>query len=267
MTKLPKSVKREMSASKRGVVAFDFDGTISDTVLETYIQSLKAYTDLGGKLKHTPVLEKQYRTARPLITKTEHLYTVLRLIDANPQINFNHITQEQMNAQFKADAEKYKAFLEKFYAHRKQMQEKTPKEWIALSKSFPKIAEFIKRVRKYNDVYIATAKDRASVIQLLKIYKIDIPQERIVAVDFSKDKRLQLKEIARISGKPLNKIVLIEDAVEQLKGAKEIGAKGLLYRRGYSTLGQKKEAHKMGMAIVDWTKKFDARRTKRLTRN
>ncbi|MEI7961430.1 MAG: HAD family hydrolase [archaeon] len=135
-----------------------------------------------------------------------------------------------------------------------------------LSKSFPKVAEFVKRVRRYNDVYIATAKDRASIIHLLKRYGINIPQERIISVEFSRDKRLQLKEISRLSGKPLSKIVLVEDAVEQLKGAKEIGAKGLLYRRGYSTLAQKKEARKMGMAVVDWTKQFDSRRVKHLTR-
>ena len=266
LAKLPRSEKKALNAANRGVVAIDFDGTISDTVFETYVQSLKAYQELGGKVKHSPVVEKQYRAARPLITKVEHLFSVWKLIEANPHINFNHIKQEQMNAEFMADAERNKVFSEKFYANRKHMQTQTPEKWVALNKSFPKIAEFIKRARRYNDVYIATAKDKVSIMSLLKRYGIQIPEERIISVEFSKDKRLQLKEISRLSGKSLSKIVLVEDAIEQLKGAKEIGAKGLLYRRGYSTLAQKKEARKMGVAVVDWTRKFDSRRIKHLVR-
>ncbi|MEI7961431.1 MAG: hypothetical protein WCI04_03770 [archaeon] len=129
MAKLSRAEKRLLSEGKRGVVAFDFDGTISDTVLETYVQALKAYTDLGGKLKHSSAIEKQYRQARPLITKAEHLFSILRLIESNPKINFDHITQEQMNSAFKADAERQKPFLEKFYAHRKHMQEHETKKW------------------------------------------------------------------------------------------------------------------------------------------
>ena len=81
-----------------------------------------------------------------------------------------------------------------------------------------------------------------------------------------KDKREQLKEISKRSGVPLHKIVLVEDSIEQIKAARSIGAKAVLYKRGYSTLAQKKEARKSRVPLVDWTKRFDSRKLKRMAR-
>jgi HAD superfamily hydrolase (TIGR01509 family) len=266
MAKLSRSVRREANSEKRGVVAFDVDGTIGDTAHECYIQTMKTWPDIGGKVKPSPKVEKQFLEARPLITKREHFFTVMRLIDENPNINFNNLTQEQMNAGFAKDVEHAKAFSEQYMVHRNEMIRTDPIRWARLNKSFPKIAEFIKQVRRNNEVYIATTKDRKSTIELLARYGIRISDDHVLAVDFSKDKREQLKEISRRSGKPLSKIVLVEDSIEQIKAARSIGAKAVLYKRGYSTLAQKKEARKSRVPLVDWTKRFDSRKLKRMAR-
>ena len=266
MAKLLRAQKRELSSSKRGVVAFDVDGTIGDTAHECYIQTMKAWPEVGGKTKPSFKVEKQFLEARPLITKRDHFFTVMRLIEENPNIDFNKVTQKQMNEAFAKDASKTSHFSEIYIKHREQMVREDPVRWARLNKSFPKIAEFIKRVRRNNEVYLATTKDRKSTIELLARYGIRIAEDHVLAVDFSKDKKEQLKEISRRSGKPLSKIVLVEDAIEQVKAARSIGVKAVLYKRGYSTLGQKKEARKMGVPIVDWTKKFDSRKVKRMAR-
>jgi HAD superfamily hydrolase (TIGR01509 family) len=266
MAKLPHSEKRKASEAKRGVVAFDVDGTIGDTAHECYIQTMKTWPDVGGKTKPSSIVEAQFIQARPLITKRDHFFTVMRLIEENPNINFNKITQEQMNAEFLKDSKKVDLFNQKYIEHREKMVREDPVRWAKLNKSFPKIADFIKRVRRNSDLYIATTKDRKSTIELLARYGIRIADDHVLAVDFSKDKREQLKEISRRSGKPLSKIVLVEDAIEQVKAARSIGAKAVLYKRGYSTLSQKKEARKMRVPMVDWTKKFDSRKVKRMAR-
>lgn len=266
MAKLPRAEKRAIVAKKRGVVAFDVDGTIGDTAHECYIQTVKAWPDVGGKTKHSPKVEKQFLEARPLITKREHFFTVMRLIDENPNINFNNLTQARMNAEFAKDVGQAKLFSERYILHRNEMIRTDPVRWARLNKSFPKIAEFIKRVRRNNEVYIATTKDRKSTIELLARYGIRISQDHVLAVDFSKDKREQLKEISKRSGVPLHKIVLVEDSIEQIKAARSIGAKAVLYKRGYSTLAQKKEAKKSRVPLVDWTKRFDSRKLKRMAR-
>lgn len=266
MAKLPRAEKKAIAANKRGVVAFDVDGTIGDTAHECYIQTMKTWPDVGGKTKPSSKVEKQFIEARPLITKRDHFFTVMRLIEENPNIDFNKLTQAQMDAEFVKDANRVDLFNKKYIGHREKMIREDPKRWAKLNKSFPKIAEFIKRVRRQNDIYIATTKDRKSAIELLARYGIKIAEDHVLAVDYSKDKREQLKEISRRSGKPLNKIVLVEDSIEQVKAARSIGAKAVLYKRGYSTLGQKKEAKQMGVPIVDWKKKFDSRKVKRMAR-
>jgi len=251
MAKLPRKEKKAAIAKKKGVVAFDVDGTIGDTAYECYIQTMSTWPDVGGKVKPSLKVEQQFMSARPLITKREHFFTVMRLIEENPNINFNNVTQAQMNNAFLLDEKRSKEFNERYIVHRQKMIRENPVRWAKLNRSFPKIAEFIKRVRRNNEIYIATTKDRKSVIELLGRYGIVIPEQNILAVDFSKDKREQLKEISKRSGVPLNKIVLVEDSIEQVKAAREIGAKAVLYKRGYSTLAQKKEARKMKAPIVD----------------
>jgi phosphoglycolate phosphatase-like HAD superfamily hydrolase len=267
MAKLPKSVKREMNASKRGVVALDFDGVIGDTAYECYIQTMKAWPEVGGKTKPSAQVEKQFLQARPLITKREHFFTVMRMIEENPRINFNNVTQAQMNAGFKADAERAKTFDQIYQRYREEMIRNDNARWNKLNRSFPKIAEFIKRVRRGNDVYIASTKTRGSIKELLARYRIDIPDNHILASEDAKDKAVMLRIISERSGKPMHKIVLVEDAIEQVKVARGAGAKAVLYRRGYSTRGQKKEAKRMGVPIVDWTKQFDSRRINRMVRH
>ncbi|VVB75448.1 Phosphoglycolate phosphatase [uncultured archaeon] len=267
MAKLPRSVKRAMNSERRGVVAFDFDGVIGDTAYECYVQTMKAWADVGGKTKPSAQVEKQFMQARPLITKRDHFFTVMRMIEENPRINFNNLTQGQMNAGFRADATKAKQFDEIYQRHREEMIKNDNARWNRLNRSFPKIAEFIKKVRRGNDIYIASTKTRGSILELLKRYKIDIPASRVLASEDAKDKAQMLKIISERSGKPLNRIMLVEDAIEQVKVARGTGVKAVLYRRGYSTTAQKKEAKRMGVPIVDFTKKFDSRRVNRMVRN
>jgi len=266
MARLLKSEKRVASNAKKGVVAVDFDGVLGDSVYECYVQSLKACKDIGLPLTHSSVLEKQFREARPLITKGEHFFSVMKMIHENPKINFNNVTQNQMNEAFKRDAEASKGFLERFYAHRKEMQATNPKGWVALNRSFPRVAKMMKGLSRRNEVYIATTKDKKSVMELLARYGIHVPEARIISVEFSKDKRVQLAEISKRSGKPMKSIVLVEDALEQVKAARSVGAKAVLAPWGYSTLKQRAEARKLQKVPLIRATKRDVRRISRISR-
>jgi len=235
---------------KKGVVAFDFDGVIGDSVFECYVQSVKASKDLGGKLDYSSSIERAFREARPLITKAEHFFTIMRLIEQNPKISFGKIAQTQMNVEFAKDKEKFKPFLERFYANRKEMQTNQREKWVAPQKSFPNMRKFVSTVGKRNKLFIATTKDKTSVMELLKRYGISIPEQNIVSVEFSKSKAEQLKEIARRANTPVHKVLLIDDALEQMSAAKQAGAKRILYTPGYSTLAQRKAARKEKIPMV-----------------
>ncbi len=237
-------------AKKKGVVAFDFDGVIGDSVFECFVQSVKAFNDLGGKTKQDRRTERAFREARPLITKAEHFFTVMRLIQENPGIKFGKMSQANFEAALKADANNLGRFSKRFYEHREEMKQVSRAEWIKLQKSFPKAAKLVAAAQKGNQVFIATTKDKKSVAELLAAYGIKIPESHILAKEFSKDKKDQLREIARIAGVEPRQIVLVEDAVKQIRDVRQIGVKGVLVRWGYSTKGQRKVARKKGVPQI-----------------
>jgi len=240
-----------MAQVKEGVVAFDFDGVIGDSVYECYVQSMKAAKDLGMGVNSSAKVEKVFREGRPLITKPEHFYTILRLAKEHPEINFEMMSQAKFDLEFKKDAKKAEPFLERFYHHRAEMQKISPKEWVALQKSFPKIARFIAHVARGHRVYIATTKNQSAVVDLLARYGIHLSTDRILSKDFSKDTNAQLKEISRRAKVPVGQIVLVEDALKQAQKARSMGAKAVIVPYGYSTVKQRKEAKKAGIPSLN----------------
>ena len=256
-----------MARIKEGVVAFDFDGVIGDSVYECYVQSMKATKDLGLGISPSKKVEKAFREGRPLITKAEHFVTILRLIQEHPEINFEMMSQAKFDMEFKKDSKKVERFLERFYHHRAEMQKISPAEWNALQKSFPKIARFIANVAKGHKVYIATTKNKAAVVDLLEKYGIHLPESHILSKDFSKDKNEQLKEIARQAQVPVGQIVLVEDAVKQAQKARGMGAKAVIVPYGYSTARQRAEAKKAGIASLNpSSKKKEEKKISRMIR-
>ncbi len=237
-------------SEKTGVVAFDFDGVIGDSVKECYVQSLAAY---GGE--HSAVLEKKFREARPLITVVEHFYTVMRMIKEKPSTDFSRMTQEHFFREHEKDTAKAAEFKDRFYNQRREMQEMTPQKWRALQGAFPRMAGFIKEVQRKNHVYIATTKDKKSVMELLKSYGVNIPEENILSRDFSKKKNEQLHEIMRRSGFPPHKVLLIEDSLEQILNARKLGIKTMMVPWGYSNRSQVKEAKRKKVPIIKTTRR------------
>ncbi len=245
-----------MAGIKEGVVAFDFDGVIGDSVYECYVQSIKAAKDLNIGVNASKKLEEKFREGRPLITKAEHFYTILRLIKEHPEINFEMMSQARFDAEFKKDVKRAEQFLERFYHHRAEMRKISPREWTALQKSFPRIARFI-----------ATTKNQTAVVELLKRYGIHLPESHILSKDFSKDKNEQLKEISKRARVPVNQIVLVEDAVKQAQKARSMGAKAVIVPYGYSTAKQRREAKKEGIPSLNpGSRKKESKKISRMIR-
>ncbi len=198
---------------KKGVVAVDFDGVIGDSVKECFVQAVKAFGDMGGVVGRNSLNENKFREARPFVTKAKHFYTVLRLMQENPKIDFSGAVQKEIEAEYNKDTAKTAEFEERFYAHRKEMQENWSREWKKLQKSFPRVVDFIRSLQRKNDVFISTTKDKASVKELLRSYGIIIPGENIYARELSMDKKVHLREISKKTGVDLRKIVLVEDSL------------------------------------------------------
>src|SRR3989338_383874 len=79
------------------VLAFDFDGTIVDSVYESFIVALEAYRKMGFKIKQTKVLENKFRKLRSLVKNAEDYYTVFEIIKKGLSIDINQKEFNTMN--------------------------------------------------------------------------------------------------------------------------------------------------------------------------
>lgn len=236
-----------MAKKKEGVVAFDFDGVICNSAKESYIQALEAYREMGGKIKHSERVLESFMKGRPLVTKLEQYYALFSMLERNPRINFENVSAKQFEKENQKHKQQHQQFTERFLHHRRTMAKMKPFEWAKLHKKYFKIDAFIKRVAKNHQVFITTTKDFASVKDLLRHFGIqNIPDSHIFSKDFSNKKTEQLKAVSKKTNVPLSQIVLVEDAVEQVRKARSIGAKAVLVPYGYSTKRQITRARKEG---------------------
>ena len=242
-----------MSDSKNlKVIALDFDGVVGDSVYECYVQSIKGFKDLGGKINDSKAVEEAFRKARPFVKIAEDYLVVLRLIESNPNIDFDEISQ----ADFDTAKGKYKGefpkFKERFMFYRKEMQSKSENDWFKLQKDFPNVVQNVnKLIDKGYKVVIATTKDKPSIVKLLKQYGCNIKEEDIVHKEIFDDKAKQIKFISLKYDVPVRKITFVDDMVEQVKIVKTTGAKTAMADWGYSTKAQRKEAEDLGIPLVE----------------
>lgn len=232
------------------IIVFDFDGVIGDSAYECYVQSIKAFGDVGGKLEDSKKAEQKFRQARPFVKVAEDYDVVLRMIEKNPEINFDEIAQadfEKAKGSFRQDFAKFK---ERFLASRKEMQAKDENAWYALQKDFPGVVKSINKLAEKFKVVIGTTKDKASTAKLLKFYGANISEEDIVSKEIFDDKTKQMKYISIKYDMPLENLVFVDDMLEQLRPVVGIGVKPVMADWGYSTKAQKEIAMKEGIPLV-----------------
>jgi phosphoglycolate phosphatase-like HAD superfamily hydrolase len=241
-----------MEEKKTKLIAFDFDGVIGDSVYECYLQSIKGFKELGGKLTDTKEVEKSFRKARPFVKVAEDYDVVLRMIEANPKIDFDSVTQKDFeNAKAKNKAD-YAKFKELFLANRKAMIAKSESDWFKTQADFPGVVKNInKLIDKGYKIVIATTKDKPSVAKLLKQYKSNIKEEDIVSKELFEDKAKQLKFISLKYDVPAKDILFVDDMVEQVKIVKTLGVPVVMADWGYSTKKQRDEAQMNGIPLVE----------------
>ena len=236
--------------SEEKIIVFDFDGVIGDSAYECYVQSVKAFSDVGGKLEDSKKVEQKFRQARPFVKIAEDYDVVLRMIEKNPEINFDEIKQadfEKAKGNFKQDFVKFK---ERFLASRKEMQARDENAWYALQKDFPGVVKSMNKLAEKFKVVIGTTKDKASTSKLLKFYGAKINEEDIVSKEIFDDKTKQMKYISIKYDVPLENLVFVDDMLEQLRPVVGIGVKPVMADWGYSTKAQKEIAMKEGITLV-----------------
>jgi len=234
----------------RVAIALDFDGVIGDSIGDTFAQSVLAFREMGGSVPFTRTMEKLFRAGKPFAKDAGGYYTILRLIQENQGINFKRMAQERFDAEVEKDGvAKGRQFDRLVTSHRLDLAAREPEKWIALQRIFPGVKRLIRNLQENYAVFIASAKGKKLIVQLLKEGGINIPGQNIVS-GASKGKAGHIKKIAQMAGVPVSRVILVDDSLGFLREAKKIGAEAAMARWGYSTRAQRKQAKREGIPLV-----------------
>jgi len=233
---------------KNIILAFDFDGVIIDSAYESYFISAKTYNEMTGKNAINDKNAKQYSRGRAFSLNAETNYTLIKMIDENPNLDFSTLTQAQFDMNAIQNKELAKVFAEKFFQNRKNMAD--TKEWFDMQLLFEGIIEEINELAKIYSIYIVTTKPRHTVLALLDYFKTNFPHKKVLTELFGETKENLLKEVAEKENVLISQVVLIDDALKQLVNAKEIGAKTILAMWGEKREVFESEAKKQGIKIA-----------------
>ena len=213
-------------APARKIIALDFDGTLLETSYESFLTAARTYKEFTGKDLENPVNAKRYARGRGFSLNAESNYTLTKIIDENPEIDFVNFTQEEFDikkAQNKGIGEEY---AKRFGENRKKFAE--TKEWFEIQKPFEGIKEMISEWSSNYQVYITTTKKLWSVLALLKHHGINFAEEKIISDHAKETKEHLLLRVAELEKVPISQVILIDDALKQAIFAKQAGAKAIL---------------------------------------
>lgn len=212
--------------SKNIIIAFDFDGVIIDTAYESFLISARTYNELTKKNVVSKENAKQYSKGRAFSLNAQTNYTLIKMIDENPKLDFSVLSQVEFDKDAAENEEDAKIFEEKFFEMRKKMAQTN--EWFEIQSPFEGIVSLLDKISKKYPTYIVTTKARETVLALLNYHKINFPGEKVITKPHVETKEILLKEVAEKENALTSQVILIDDALKQLVKAKEIGAKTIL---------------------------------------
>ena len=240
----------EMNAHQIKLVAFDFDGVVTESIKEWYLLGLKAFNHMGGDLNPSSQVEKNFRLARSFLMNAEDCYFVLKSIKEG-SIDFTTVTQKEFNRLAQPFFENEgKDFATRVCTLRAELRENDRENWLNLFSVFPKMPTVLKRVMGQHEVVIATTRDRASVSAILENHEVSIDGRKIFGREFSIVKREQMKFITREFGVSFNEIFFVDDILEHLKLVGALGVNVAIASWGYSNERQLAEACENGVPML-----------------
>jgi len=238
----------------RPLIAFDFDGVISNSIHDSFVTALNSYIEFKPDHK-LPLTESivpakrifefekehadlfaEFKSLIPMGNRAEDYYVILRIIEEN---RTSGIPDQETYDAFRLTLneslrEEYHDF---FYQFRINLQNKDPDAWAELLPAFPGIPEIIPTLSSDFTLAIATAKDRRSVnIQLEKYgLKKCFAPENILDKDTSESKRGHLARFHESHGIPYDQIHFIDDKVLHLVSVADLGVHCYLSMWGFNS--------------------------------
>ncbi len=250
------------------VLALDFDGVIFDSAREAFAVAVKAYaeTSPGSRLASHPLaaagagLPAGYRFDRdpvfrrfmelvPLGNRAEDFGVILGSIEQGLAIT----SQADYDATRAGREERWlRDYHELFYVHRKRFRTRSPAQWRALQDPYPELVRLLRRRADSVELAILTARDAASVNELLREHGLErlFPPERIYDKETGVSKRAHLRRLRDDLGVEPGRITFVDDKLNHLLAASREGVRAVLAGWGHNTPREHADARRLGFDVA-----------------
>ncbi|MCE1245914.1 MAG: hypothetical protein LWY06_04655 [Firmicutes bacterium] len=231
------------------VAAFDFDGVVWDSVDECFHTGRRFFDslrDLDPQIEEK--IKKKFRQGRYLAKNGDDFFINFRLIEENPLIDFNKITFGQYYSFREIWKEEITDFAVKFYNERAKLQKDEPELWASWQRPMPGIMEQLPLVKeRFKDVAVCSTKDKATIELLFEKYG---QKYSVYGREHSKYKPDQINSLSLEKNTPPDKIIFIDDLIENLQQVQTTGAICVLTKWGYNNEAQWQKGKELGFHLI-----------------
>lgn len=249
------------------VLAFDFDGVISDSAPEAFAVALRTFAALrpdsplaaqaraldgkaapaGAAVRAVPLFAP-FLEAMPLGNRAEDYAVILLALErAHPlpdQASYDAFRDA-------IDPAWLARFHERFYAARDALAASDPDGWAALMPPYAALLGVLRRRAGDATLAIATAKDGRSVRALLARYGVAdlFPAELVLDKETGRSKTDHLEALQARTRVPFPEITFVDDKVNHLERAEPLGVRCALAGWGYNGPREREIARARGYPV------------------
>ncbi len=218
------------------LVAFDCDGVIFDHIGEDFmcaynaLHAISPETEIPGlpqrvlflddiaHVRHEAILFAKFRSLSRFAERAEDYLTILYLTLNEDSDMLLYVGEEEFDVWRQKHIDRYDEFKGKFYEARSTLQREAPHRWAQIVPMYPGVLEAISGLasRHATVVAAATGRDRDSTMRLLQHNSIESLFKYVASREDARTKLDQLQHLSELSNIPLNRVVFVDDRVQNL---------------------------------------------------
>ena len=235
-----------MSVFTDWILALDFDGVVWDSVDECFATAVTTYKNLFHE--DCSGLEAPFRKGRWLVRGGWDFMTVLNMARENPDRDWDAVAKDYFSG--RRDQEPHgKEFEAEFYRVRAEQQHDSPSAWAASQKPYEGFVAQLPALREaFREVVLTTTKDEKSAHMLLATAGIKMS---VWGREHGTQKGAQITDLCSQRSLAPNKVVFIDDLMDNLEQVSPTGAHGFLAGWGYNTERERERARSAGYRVLE----------------
>jgi phosphoglycolate phosphatase-like HAD superfamily hydrolase len=215
-----------MNATIRRAVFFDFDGVLFDTVREAYAVAMVA---LGNSVRIADIdfssrYFEKFSQCRYLIGPAWNYYYLMQSIYKESAHSTVDLEVEYKNSLDQRIHGEHRSFDEKFFQARKKIRETERDNWLSLISPYSIVGDVRVLMSEFKgQFFLVTTRDRESVLDLLALHNLDIPEFNIFTKKEYALYNSKANIIQDLIGKhQIEKSLFIDDLDEHLESCETI---------------------------------------------